>query len=369
MMVSLDIIILALLVASASAIPGVFLLLRKSAMLSDAISHSILLGIVLLFFWLKDIHSPFFIFAAALTGVLTVYLIEVIIQSKQVKKDAAIGLVFPCFFALAIILINLFARNVHLDQDAVLLGEIAFAPFERLEVFGRDLGPKASWVMGMVLLLNTSFVGFFYKELKITTFDKNLALILGITPGLIHYLLVTLVSITAVVAFDSVGAVLLVAFMITPAATATLLSRRLLNVLFISIGVACVSAITGYSVAALLDTSIAGAMATMCGLFFLLAFFLSPTQGLITRARHQKQKKLEFSAKLLTIQLLHHENQSEEKSENNINNLLDHMQWTEAFSNKVCKYCLENQWITQKKTALFLTQLGREIAKVVMKKT
>ncbi len=132
MPIGLEIIIIGCLVASAAAIPGCFLVLRKMAMMSDAISHSVLLGIVLMFFAIKTLHSPLLIISATLAGLTTVYLTELLISSKQLKKDAAIGLIFPLFFAVAIVLINQFANNIHIDQDSVIIGEIAFTPFDRL---------------------------------------------------------------------------------------------------------------------------------------------------------------------------------------------------------------------------------------------
>src|ERR687893_472204 len=139
--------------AAACALPGVFLVLRRMSLMSDAISHAILLGIVLAFFVTENIASPLLVLAAALTGVLTVSLVEVLNRTRLVREDAAIGLVFPLLFSLAVILISLFAGSVHLDTDAVLLGELAFAPFERVEVAGLDLGPQALWVMLGVLAL------------------------------------------------------------------------------------------------------------------------------------------------------------------------------------------------------------------------
>ena len=179
---SVHIIILSCLLASACAIPGVFLLLRRISMLSDAISHSILLGIVLLFFAIKNLHSPLFIVSAAAMGLVTVLCVEALIHSKKVKQDTAIGLVFPFFFALAIVLINLFARHVHLDEDAVLMGEIAFSPFHRLMLWGIDFGPVATWSMGTLLVITLVLTVVFYKELKLSTFDKNLAFTLGFSP-------------------------------------------------------------------------------------------------------------------------------------------------------------------------------------------
>jgi manganese/zinc/iron transport system permease protein len=202
---------IAAITAAACALPGVFLVLRRMALMSDAISHSILLGIVLAFFVVEDLASPLLVAAAAATGVLTVSLVELLNRSGRVREDAAIGLVFPALFSVGVILIARYAGSVHLDVDAVLLGELAFAPFHRMEIAGVDLGPRTLWLMTAVLVLNLGFVGALYKELKLTTFDAALAGALGFAPGLVHYVFMALVSVTAVGAFEAVGSILVVA--------------------------------------------------------------------------------------------------------------------------------------------------------------
>ena len=171
----IDVLVLASLVSLACALPGVFLVLRKVALMSDAISHAILFGIVIAFFVVKNLNSPLLVFGAAITGVLTVVLTELLINSGKLKKDAAIGLVFPLLFSLGVILLTRYAGDVHLDTQCVLFGEIAFAPFSRLIAGGRDWGPLATWVIAGVLVMNIVFIAAFYKELKLTTFDPGLA--------------------------------------------------------------------------------------------------------------------------------------------------------------------------------------------------
>ena len=211
---------LATIVSVACVLPGIFLVLRGVALLSDAISHAILLGIVMMFFVVGRLDSFWLVIGASLAGLATVFLTELLIKTKRVKKDAAIGLVFPVFFSLGVIALSRYADQIHLDVHSVLVGELALAPFNRLELFGLDLGPYSLWSMSIVLFLNIVFVCFFYKELKLTTFDSGLARSLGFSPTLIHYGLMTMTSLTSVVAFDSVGSILVVALMITPPATA-----------------------------------------------------------------------------------------------------------------------------------------------------
>src|SRR5918998_1590562 len=159
--------------ASSCALIGAFLVLRKMAMMADAISHAILPGLVAGYFLAEgpDLLAGFL--GAAAAGMVTVTLVEILSRSGRVKEDAAIGLVFPALFALGTFLVSKFFGNVHLDTDAVLYGEIAFAPFDRLVVGGYDIGPQPLWVLGGLTLINLVFVAVFYKELKLATFDAG----------------------------------------------------------------------------------------------------------------------------------------------------------------------------------------------------
>jgi manganese/zinc/iron transport system permease protein len=270
-----ELILIAVLTAITCALPGVFLVLRGVAMMSDAISHAILLGIVIMFLMVQKLDSPLLIAGAACAGVLTVICTELIIKSKRLKQDAAIGLIFPFFFSVGVILVSQYARNVHLDADMVLLGELAFAPFNRMTVAGIDCGPYALWVVGMALMLNICFVRFFYKELVLTTFDATLATMSGFSPLFFYYGLMTITSITAVATFDIVGSIMVVALMVTPAATAYLLTRRVGRMIALSLVFASFSAIFGYFLASWIDVSIAGSIACMTGVFFLGALLFA----------------------------------------------------------------------------------------------
>ena len=330
MSADVEIVLIAVVTAVAAALPGVFLVLRRMALVSDAISHSILPGIVVAFFVVRDLTSPLLLVAAAATGVLTVALIELLKRSRLVHEDAAIGLVFPALFSLGVILISRHAGNVHLDTDAVLLGELAFAPFDRLVIAGVDVGPTALWSMGGILLLNLVFIAALAKELKLATVDPDLAALLGFSPALIHYSLMAVVSVTAVGAFNAVGSILVVALMIAPPATAYLLVERLVPMLWLSAGVAAASAAAGFGVAYVLDVSIAGAMATMCGAAFALALALAPRRGLLSQVRRRRAQRLEFGMRMLLVHLLNHECRPEADEECRLRGLHRHLGWTQA---------------------------------------
>ena len=358
----LDILLIAIVTAVACALPGVFLVLRRMTLMSDAISHAILPGIVLAFFLTESLSSPLLILAAAGTGVLTVVFVELLQRTKLVKEDAAIGLTFPALFSVGVILISRFAENVHLDMDAVLLGELAYASFNRLEVFGYNLGPVSLYVMGTILVLNLAFILVFYKELKLVTFDASLATALGFTPTLIHYGLMTLVSVTTVGAFDAVGSILVVALIAGPPATAYLMTDKLSRMLILSAIIGSVNAVSGYWLASVFDVSIAGAIATTMLLIFGLVFLTVPNRGLIAIARRHARQKWEFAQTMLVIHLFNHEGLPEAEAESAIADLHEHLSWDPVFTTQVVKYALNNRCVSQDETLLTLTEYGRTIA-------
>lgn len=350
----IEIQLIASLVAIACAIPGTFLVLRKMAMISDAISHSILPGIVIGFFITQDLNSPLLIFLAALTGIITVILVEQIQKTGLVKEDTAIGLVFPALFSIGVIMIAKNANDVHLDVDAVLLGELAFAPFDRMFLLGADVGPKSLWIIGSILIITLLLLFMFFKELKLSTFDSGLAASLGFSPVVIHYGLMTVSSVTTVGAFDAVGAILVVALMIAPAAAAYLLTTDLKKMLLLAILFGVFSAILGYWVAHWLDASIAGSMTSMLGLLFLVVYLFAPNKGLIAVIYREKQQRIEVS--LLTF-LLHLKNHVE-LEERHVNHLNEHINWQNLRSKTVLDLALKNNMIEINNKIVSLTEKG-----------
>jgi manganese/zinc/iron transport system permease protein len=363
----IEIILIASTVAGSCALVGTFLILRRMSLMSDAISHAILLGIVLMFFFTESMASLPMIIAATLTGVLTVILVEALYRTGLVKEDAAIGIVFPALFALGVILISRYASNIHLDTDAVLLGELAFAPFDRFVVSGVDLGPRGLWLAGGIGLLNLAFIVVFYKELKVATFDAGLAAALGFSPLVIHYALMTLVSLTAVGSFEAVGSVLVVALMIAPPAAAYLLTDRLPLMLGLGVALGVVSAVSGYWLARWLDASIAGSMATMTGVVFALALFLAPKRGLVARWLLRRQQRWQFAGEMLLVHLLHHEGMPDEAEECSLYHFTRHMRWTLAYGERVVQN-LSHSGLARRDSGvtLHLTDQGRAMAHKVM---
>ena len=357
--------LIAVIVAVASSLPGVFLVLRKMAMMTDAITHTILLGIVIAFFITQSLTSPFLIVGAALMGVFTVFLTEVLNNTKLVSEDSAIGVVFPLLFSIAIIIISKYAGSVHLDTDAVLLGELAFAPFNRMVVFGVDIGAKAIYSMGVILLINIIYIVVFFKELKIVTFDPALSAVLGFMPTLLHYSLMGIVSITAVGAFESVGSILVIAFMIGPPVTSYLLTDNLKKMIFLSAGIGAVNGVLGYQIAKYFDVSIAGSMAVMTGISFFLVFVCAPKRGLITTVSRRKKQKIEFAGNSLLFHVLNHEGEEDERVESGRNTIREHLNWNEEFLKNILDDLKNRGKIYIEEDTIKLTDEGREYTKRV----
>lgn len=343
--------------AASCALVGSFLVLRRMAMMSDAISHAILPGLVFAYFLASGPNLLVGVFGASLAGVITVVLVEMLQRTGLVKSDAAIGIVFPALFALGTFAVSRYFSDVHLDADAILFGEVAFAPFDRLIIGGTDYGSQPMIVLAALTVLNLVVLGVFYKELKLSTFDPGLAAALGFSPAILHYGLMTLVSMTTVGAFSAVGAILVVALMIVPAATAYLLTDRLLGMIGISVGVGVASAISGYYLAVYLDVSISGMMTVAAGGFFALAALFSPSHGMVARAILRSRLRERFAADLLVMHLAHHQT-----SEETLDSLSRELDWPESWLAQVVRRTAEEKSVAVDGSIVRLTDFGREQA-------
>ena len=356
---SSDLIIIgtAVLVAVNCASIGVFLILRQMAMMSDAISHAVLLGIVIAVFVVGGRETVPVIVGGVLSGILTVSLVELLYHAGRLKKDSSIGIVFPFLFAIGVILVTQ-AGNVHIDAQHVLYGSIEFAPFDTLYIDEINIGSKSIWVLGILAIANISFIAILYKELKISTFDTSLAVSVGLMPILIHYLLMIMVATTAVVAFESVGAILVIAFFIVPAAGAYLFTDRLSRMIILSVILGIVSAVTGYLFALLADVSIAGSMATMAGIMFGLIWGFAPQRGLISRWRRMSKQRFEID---VSIMLTHVNDEIKSRRHVTSSSIPNALGWTIEYSKKVCKFSLEKE-LTKKDEQgnMLLTERGRK---------
>ena len=352
------------LVGVAAAPLGLFLVLRGTAMLTDAVSHSIVLGIVLVWLLTGATTGPVQMLGAALAGVATVGVTGALQRSGLVRSDAAIGLAFPALFAAGVLLINLNARDVHLDVDSVLLGEIGFVWLHAVPVLGSDV-PVAVLTLAVVAVVNLIFVAAFWKELTLGSFDPALAAALGLAPGLLHYGLLVLTSVTAVASFDAVGAILFIAFAVVPSATALFLTDRPARALGIAIAVAVLAAALGQWLAFRLDVSIGGMMAVTAGGLFALALVLAPRRGVLARLARRRAEAADQQARTLVAHLYTHEDGPEAATECTEAALSGHLRWSAERAAQVILHGLDRGLVERQGAGLVLTAKGRAVARAI----
>ncbi len=348
-----------ILCAVACALPGTFLILRRMAMMTDAISHAILPGLVFGYWMAGSANILVGAVGAVAAAIVTVTLVEALQRTKRMESAAAMGIVFPAMFALGTILITRYFANVHLDTDAILYGNIEFSAFDRFIMSGRDLGPQSLWIMSVLLVMNIGVLTLLYKELKISTFDPGLSHSLGFSPTLVHYLLMLLLSITTVGAFTAVGAILVVALVIVPAATAYLLTDRLLHMMIGSAVIGALGAIGGYWMAIIIDGSIAGGIVTMLGILFGLALLFSPSQGLVAQRRRNARNRDRFAVDLLVMHLATHERTEEEFSESSLGHIGAALHWSPDEALETIRRAADRGMVVRANGNVVLTEQGR----------
>lgn len=272
----------AVLCSVACAVIGCFLVLRRLSLLGDAISHAILPGLAVAFM-LTQSRSPSAMVAGALAvGVMTALLSGGLSRWGKVPEDASMGVVFTTLFAVGVILISFTARDIDLDPGCVLYGLIEFVPFDTVRLGGFEVPRAFAW-LGAALALNVGLIVAFYKELKIVCFDPELATSMGISAAVVHYGLMSAVAGTCVASFEAVGSILVIAMLVAPGATAHLLTDRLSRMLTLSAVIAAACAVSGYAAAVWLNTSVAGMIATLALLVFILTAIGSPRYGVVGR--------------------------------------------------------------------------------------
>ena len=341
---------------------GVFLVLRRLSMVSDAISHSVLLGIVIGYFVTKDIGSVFLIIGASLFGVLTTFCIELLIKSKRVTEDASVGIIFPLFFSVAVILITRYARNVHLDTEIVLIGEIILAPLHRINFLGLSL-PKALVQMSFVLLINIVFITMFFRKLKISSFDPVYATVAGIAGAVLHYSFMALVSFTAVSAFESVGAILAIAFFISPAASAYLISKDLKITILLACVYAVFNSFIGYFLAVKFNVSMSGMCAVVSGITFLITMVVYPG-GIFTRMIRYINNRNRFSRELLILHIDNHSGKQEALGELGYSTIRQHIGWSDRKLKYVLDRLIKKGYVYRAKErgVYSLTETGKKLS-------
>jgi ABC-type Mn2+/Zn2+ transport system permease subunit len=294
------------------AIIGCYLVLRRMSLLGDAISHAVLAGIAVAFL-LTGSLAPLPVFIGAVTvGLLTAFLTQSLATWGRITEDSSMGIVFTSLFAIGVIIVSQI-DGVHLDTDCVLYGSIDTAPVEIITVAGYDI-PHMLQILVPMTVLTLLFVIAFWKELKIASFDPLLATTMGIGASFMHYLLMAMVAGVTVSSLEAVGAIVVVAMLIVPPATAHLLTDRLGWMLVWSVAIGGVSAVLGYWGAVRFDTNVAGMMAVAAGGQFTLAVAFAPKHGLLSRAIGRMQLALRIAAEDVIAKLYRLEEQAAEST-------------------------------------------------------
>jgi len=279
--------------ALSCALLGNFLVLRRMSMMGDAISHAVLPGLAAAFILTGSRASLVMLAGAAVVGLLTALLTQWLHSLGKVEQGAAMGVVFTILFAIGLILMVRGAHAVDIDPGCVLYGAVELVPMHTFAL-GPWRVPVAVGALSVVFLVNAAFVALFYKELKLSSFDPDLATSLGINAGLMHYVLMGLVAMTTVASFESVGSILVIAMLIVPAAAAHLLTDRLSVMILLSLVIAAASALLGHVSAITVpplfgfqDTTTAGMIAVVAGFIFFLSLLFAPRHGVISRIASQ----------------------------------------------------------------------------------
>jgi manganese/zinc/iron transport system permease protein len=300
------------------------------------------------------------VLCAGLIGLLTVVLVEALAGTRLVQIDAAIGVVYPFLFSVAVILISVFASQAHIDTDAVLTGELAFAPLNRLEINGVDWGPMSAYQIGGVMLLNILLCFIFYKELKLAIFDQNYAATAGFRPKAVLYGMMLMVSLTVVVSFEVAGSIMVVGLLVGPAVMASYFTKRLWALLLLAPFAGVMASLLGYWAAHSLNVSIAGTIVTTIGVLFMLVFIFTPKTGAIAKIRQRRRLKAEFSINMLLVHLWQHDLLGDSAMENNRGAINSHFNWDEQFTTLVVDSAISREFLRVSEDGmLHLLQSGK----------
>ncbi len=314
-----EVLLVLVMTALCCSLIGPIVILKNMSMVADALSHSILLGIVISFIFVRDLSSIWLILGAAIFGIITVLIVELLVKLRLVKNQDGLGFIFPIFFSLGVIIISKFFRNVHLDIDVVLMGNPLFSPFIRMWGLPKDL-----IIMILVFLINLIFIILSYQRLKISLFDEDYARLQGIKINLLYYLSVCLISITSVSAFNIVGAILVISFLVAPAASAYLLSKNLMAMIFISLMYGLVNVFIGFHISMILDVSLSGACAFISLITCLLTIVFCKN-GYIHKLFYRRLNKKQLRMDLILIHLYRHPNDINETGYTSIHK---HLNWS-----------------------------------------
>lgn len=361
----------AILCSVAAAILGNFLVLRRMSLIGDAISHSVLPGLAAAYLMTGSRHSlPMFLGAVAV-GLLSVWLTEAIGSIGKVDEGASTGVVFTGLFALGVILIVQAADKVDLDPNCILYGDIELTP---LDLIATPLGdiPRCALILGGVLLLNIVFVITFWKPLRITTFDPQLADSLGIHSRFMHYSIAGLVAVTSVSSFEAVGNVLVVTMFIVPPTIAFLLVKRLEPMVIVSAVVAAICAFLGHILSVFVprtvgigSTSTSAMISVVAGLLLVAAVLFNWRSGVLINVLRQGRSSFKILSQDIIALLFRDAEQS--RPSKSIRDIQRSLLATYFNTWLTISYLRYRGWVVRLTDGFGLTELGKKQAQKVVR--
>lgn len=277
----IEIVIVALCISLSCALLGSFLVVQGESLMSDAMSHSLLSGIVIAYLVSGKMSFFFLVLGGLISSVIAIFMVYWLSEKALIKQDVSIGVVFSYFFSIGVVLISLYASRIHLDIDMVLLGDLVFVPFNRLYWNGFDIGSFNVFIAIIVCCINIAVIWLFYRSLVLVAFDKKYGQIAGVNLKLITAFGVLLTSLNLVIAFECVGIVASIGMLVVPPATALLRADSIQEVIFKSVIVALLGTLIGIKIAFWADISIAGSLVMAEIFLFTIVFFLTRKRKII----------------------------------------------------------------------------------------
>lgn len=262
-----------LAIAWSCSLLGAFLVLRKVVMVGDAISHSVLPGIAIAYVFSQSFDSYFILLGAAVFGVFTTVIIDFFHKKLKLQEDASIGITFTWLFALGVIIISLFTeKNTDLDQDCVLFGDLGISFLDKIIVGGLFYGTRSMWMIFPIFILILGFIIKGWKGLQLISFDVEYAKSKGVNVSFWHYSFMLLVSVTTVMSFESVGAILVVGLLSIPPATAFLISEKLNKLLVLSCVFSTLACVLGILGSINFDVTMSSSIVVVSGILFVIVW-------------------------------------------------------------------------------------------------
>lgn len=342
------------IVAIVAGVVGSLVVLRRMAFLGDALAHAMIAGVAGGYLVMKllfglEAHAPGMLIGSLLAAISTVALISFVARISRVKEDAAIGIMYTGIFALGVVMVSIFRHYIHIDLMHFIMGDV-------LGVADTDL-----WISAITALIVLTIIILFFRHFQIATFDPIMAASIGLPVLLLDYILTTCVSLVVVSAVSMVGVILVVGLLITPAATAYLLSDRLDQMMALSALFGVTSVFGGLYMCVWLDSAGGGAIILFCTLQFLVVLAIAPKYGLLARWLRLKRVVPQQIVEDVLTTVLRKEGVTARKE------IEKYVKGSKKTITKVLNTMVQGDLLTKSETGFSLTEKGQKEGRDVLR--